>query len=383
MLNRPPAQVLVWGTYDISKPRVRLLLEGLRAVDVPFSEVHVDVWSGVRDKGTLTWREQLGAALRWLAAMPRLVVGFCRAPRHDAVLIPYLGLFDLLVLAPFARWRRTPVIWDLFISPYDTVVHDRRLLGTRHPLALVLYGCEWIACRLATRLFLDTAPHARRYEVLMHLPAGRVGAVPLGTDPTRFSPRIGAPSVHSPLRVFFYGQYIPLHGLETVVRAAARCEARGVSVTWTLAGTGQEQARVSALITELGVRSVTQLGWLAPADVPAAIRESDVGLGIFGGSDKALTVVPNKVYEIAATQTPIISADTPAMREFARGHPWVRLVGAGNADELADAVEHILAVGEWPPAPSLPVVGPREVGRALVVVADGLITSARRESQSP
>jgi glycosyltransferase involved in cell wall biosynthesis len=351
---------------------VRLLLEGLRQNDVEFHELHADVWSGVRDKGTLSLTEQLRAAGRWLAAMPRLLGAYLAAPAHGAVLIPYPGLFDLLVLTPFVRWRRTPVIWDLFISPYDTVVNDRGLVGRWHPVALALYAAEWLASRLASRLFLDTAAHARRFEVLMGLPAGRVGAVPLGTDPERFPQRAAPPTVHEPLRILFYGQYIPLHGLETVVRAAKLVEDAGMTVDWEFAGTGQEHARITALIGSLGVRSVRQVGWVSPSELPARIHAADAGLGIFGTSAKARTVVPNKVYEIAATQTPIITGDTPAMREFAPGHPWVLRTPPGDAAALAACVASIVAAGSWPDAPPLPVVGPRDVGAAFLQAVEGV-----------
>lgn len=370
VLNAP---LLVWGSYDLSKPRVRLLLEGLRQIGIDFSELHDDIWAGVSDKGTLTRSEQWRAAWRWVAAQPRLVARYLRAPAHGAVLVPYLGLFDLLVLTPFVRWRRVPVIWDLFISPYDTVVNDRRMFGRWHPVSLLLFASEWLASRLATRLFLDTDAHARRFESLMKLPAGRVGAVPLGTDPVRFRPRAGVPTVHTPLRVFFYGQYIPLHGLETIVRAARLLEQRGVAVAWELAGTGQEHARITALIESLGVRSIRQLGWIAAADLPGHIHAADVGLGIFGTSAKALTVVPNKVYEIAATQTPFITGDTPAMRAFVDGHPWVLLTTPGDPASLADCVERIVAAGTWPEAPPLPVIGPREIGAAFRRAVEGVI----------
>ncbi len=369
MLNGP---LLVWGTYDISKPNVRMLLRGIREVGLAVVEVHADIWAGVRDKGTLTTGEQLRAAWRWVTAMPGLVRAYLRAPAHAAVLVPYPGVFDLLVLAPFARWRRDPIIWQVFISPWDTAVNDRRMLSPWNPVAIALYACEWLAARLAARLFIDTAAHARRIEGILGLEGGRVGHVPLGTDPERFPPRPGPPTVRSPLRVFFYGQYIPLHGMESIVRAAARLEQRGVAVEWELAGTGQESARITALIAGLGVRSVRQVGWVDPAGIPARIRQADVGLGIFGTSAKALTVVPNKAYEIAATQTPLISGDTPALAEFAPAHPWVVRVPPGDADALANAVETIVRRGSWPEAPPMPVVGPRAVGEAFLRVIEGV-----------
>lgn len=369
MLN---GTLLVWGTYDVSKPNVRQLLAGIRAVGIPVHEVHADIWAGVRDKGTLTGVEQLRAAWRWLAAMPRLVRGYLAAPPHAAVLVPYLGLVDLFVLLPFARARGVPIVWQVFISPYDTAVNDRRMLSKWNPLAWALYAAEWIAVRAVDRSFIDTPAHARRFEALLGVAPGTVGAVPLGTDPRRFPPRAGRPTLHSPLRVLFYGQYIPLHGLETIVRAARLVEEAGVPVQWELVGAGQEEARITALIASLGVRSVRQAGWVAPGELPARIHAADVGLGVFGTSGKALTVIPNKAYEIAATQTPLISGDSPAMRDFAPGHPWVFRTAPGDPRALADRVIAIARQDAWPDAPPMPVIGPREVGEAFGRVIEGL-----------
>lgn len=357
--------LLVWGTFDPARPRVRILTEGLREHGIPLVVENVDVWQGVRDRGTMRPGEILAVARRYLGAIPRLVSAYRRTPRHRAVLIPYPGLFDIFVVAPLARARGVPLIWDLFISPYDTVVNDRRMLSRWHPSALALYLLEWGASRMATHLFLDTAVHARRFEQLMRLPEGRVGAVPLGTDPVRFPPRRAAPSRAPHFRVLFYGQYIPLHGLDTIVRAAHLAEQRGAAIQWTLVGAGQEQPRITRLIEELGVRSIHQRGWVAPTELPTLLADADVGLGIFGTSGKALTVVPNKVYELAAAQVPIVTGDTPAMREFATGHPAIHLVPPGDPEALARTVMQLAAQREAP-ATALPIVGPREVASAFL-----------------
>ncbi|MEX2181364.1 MAG: glycosyltransferase family 4 protein [Gemmatimonadaceae bacterium] len=379
MLSGP---LVVFGTYDPQKQRARILLEGLRQLGVTLHEVNVPTWAGVRDKGTLTAREKFGAGLRMLAAFPQLVVRYLRAPSHTMVLVPYPGVFEVLLLLPFAAARGAAITWDLFISPWDTLVNDRRTQSAAHPVSLLLYACEWIAARAVAHLFLDTQAHARRFERLMGLEPGRVGAAPLGTDPNRFPRRTRQRSAEGPLRLLFYGQFIPLHGLETIIRAAALLEERGVRVDWRLVGAGQEEPRVAALIAQLGVRTVTRLGWVPAEELPALIYDCDYGLGIFGVSDKALTVVPNKVYELAATQTPIITGNTPAMREFAPGHPMIHLVPPGDPAALADCVERLgkarqsLAVPSSSPTlppqppspPPLPVIGPREVAAAALRV---------------
>jgi glycosyltransferase involved in cell wall biosynthesis len=366
-MTRPALEPLVVaGTYDREKHRARILLAGMRSNGVAVHEVNVPAWTGVRDKGTLSRIQQLAAACRLAIAWPRLIRGYMRAPRHKVLLVPYPGVFEVLLLSPFAKLRGARIAWDLFISPWDTIVHDRRSHAWWHPLPLLLYAAEWIAARVATWLFLDTDAHARRIERTLALSPGRIGCVPLGTDPVQFPPRPDPPLMAAPLRVLFYGQYIPLHGLETIVEAAHLLELRGVPVKWLLAGAGQEEPRVTAMIVHRGVNTVEQVGWVPLDRLPALINGSDVGLGIFGITEKAHTVIPNKVYELAATQTPIVTGDTPALREFAPGHPWVIRTKPGDATALADAVERLATGGPLPPAPRLPIVGPMEVGAAFL-----------------
>lgn len=368
MLTSP---LVVIGGYDADKHRARILLEGLRTRGIPLHEINISIWRGIRDKGVLTRREKLSAALRQLFVLPLLALRYLRAPSHQLVLIPYPGAFEALVVAPLAKLRGARVAWDLFISPYDTLVYDRRTHRPWHPLAAGLYLVEWIAVRIVTWPFLDTAAHARRFERLMGIAPGTVGHVPLGTDPSRFPPVARrARTAATPLRVLFYGQYIPLHGMETIVRAARDLENSGVSVTFTFAGTGQEQGRVGELISSLGVRSIRQLGWVPAADLHALIQDSDVGLGIFGESAKALSVVPNKVYEMAAAQLPIITGDTPALANFAAGHPWMMLVPPGDHVALAASLARIVAEGLPLPVTPLPIVGPESVADALLAFVE-------------
>src|SRR5690242_7863908 len=100
--GRPP-RVLLWGTYDTGKPRVRLLREGLRRNGADVVECHVPLWEAIEDKsqvrGLGRW---LGLAARALGAYPRLLWRYLRAPAHDVVLVAYPGLLDLFVIKPFA-----------------------------------------------------------------------------------------------------------------------------------------------------------------------------------------------------------------------------------------------------------------------------------------
>ena len=68
-----------------------------------------------------------------------------------------------------------------------------------------------------------------------------------------------------------------------------------------------------------------------------AMASASVCLGIFGDTEKTQRVIPNKVYEALAIGKPIITADTPAIRELL-SEEAAMLVPAANPRAIADAI---------------------------------------------
>lgn len=334
-------KIVLWGTYDIGKPRVRILRDGLRALGIEIAEIHKDIWADLDDKSALhgpwTWMRR---GIRLLAAYPSLVTRYLRAPAHDLVLVCYPGQLDILVLWPFARMRRKPIALDWFISAFDTVVEDRRLLSRANPLAWSLWAGEWLAARLASIAFMDTATHARRMEKLFRLAPDSVRRVWVGVEEAFFRP-VGHRTSDQYLRVLFYGQFIPLHGIDIIIEAARHLG--DAPIRWTLIGRGQEAARIRAQLAKRPVGSLQWLDWVPYERLLEHIVQADVCLGIFGTSEKAASVIPNKVFQIVAAGRPLVTCDSPGIRELLTDNPpCVRLVQAGDASALARAIRDYL-----------------------------------------
>lgn len=362
--------LLFWGTYDTGKPRVRLLIDGLRAHDTQVGECHADVWGGVLDKSQLHGRwQRIAVALRWLGAYPSLLWRLLRAPRPQAIVVSYPGLLDVILAAPVARLRGIPIVWDMFMSVYDTVVQDRALVPAGGWVARALRWVEGFALRRADLVFLDTQAHARRVELLFGLPHGELGAVWVGAETEHFHVQVTEPAVPraegAPLRILFYGQFIPLHGIETIVGAARLT--RDELIEWRLVGKGQQAEVIRALLDEEPLPRLHWDEWVDYARLPQAIVESDVCLGIFGTSGKAASVIPNKLFQIVAMGWPVITRDSPAIREMLHhAPPDCYLIEAGNAQALATAVRDFAqrrAVLHPDPETRARNVGAREVGR--------------------
>jgi glycosyltransferase involved in cell wall biosynthesis len=338
--------IVYFGTYDLDKPRNGLIISALRERGHTVTEIHTPVWRGVRDKSQVRGPHMLWLALRWLAAYPGLIWRYCRTPRHDAVMVGYLGHLDVLVVAPFARWRGVPILWDAFLSIYDTVVRDRRLLSPGNPLARLLRCWERAACHAADRVILDTSAHADMFAELYKLDRAKFGVILIGARLDRFRRQAPKPA-GTRLRVLFFGQFIPLHGIGTIVNAARKAP----DVDWVLIGTGQETAAIEAALAKEPVPSLEWHSWVDNEALIDYIAGADVCLGVFGGSEKASRVIPNKVYETLVSGRPLVTRRGPGIAELLdEGTPGVRLVPPEDPQALVRAVRDLGRSGEVPPA---------------------------------
>jgi len=330
--------VVFFGTYDLDKPRNRQLLEALRRAGFEVREVHFDVWKGVADKAMLTRMAALRRVLRWICAYPFLIARYLSVPSHDIVIVGYLGHLDVLILRPFAWLRRVPVMWDVFLSIYDTVICDRGMLRHDGIAASVVWGWEWLACRCADRLLIDTTPHAEYLCELYGLAPSRVAAIFVGAEAEKFR-RLEPPKQKEgdQVQVLFYGQFIPLHGIATIIEAA-RIDQSG-RICWHLVGRGQERSRISALVAQYSLSNIIWEEWVPYQTLIDRIEQADVCLGIFGSSGKAGRVIPNKVFQILAAGRPLVTRDSPAIRELVGPDtPGIRLVPPDDPEALLSAI---------------------------------------------
>jgi glycosyltransferase involved in cell wall biosynthesis len=331
---------LVWGTFDTGKPRVRMLLGALRQSDPALPVIHRNPWAGIEDKSQVKGlATRLILLLRWLQAYPALIAAYLRAPRHEVVVIPYPGNLDVLILWPLARLRGAKICWDMFLSLYDTAVIDRAMTRRGGLAARLIYAAEWLSTRAADRILLDTRTHAEYVAELFGLPAAKVGAFQVGAETDLFVRADYVPAAE-PLEVLFYGQFIPLHGIDTIVEAIALIEkdSSAPALTFTIVGQGQEQPRIDALIAARQLRTVRRIAWVEFTELPALIARAAICLGVFAPGGKGARVIPNKVFQILSVGRPLVTMDSPAIRELVEPGPAIRMVPWGDPAALAAAL---------------------------------------------
>jgi glycosyltransferase involved in cell wall biosynthesis len=318
-------RLLFFGTYDARQhPRVRVVREGLLARGWEVSECNVPLDLDTSARVRLLrqpWRVPRAAAS--FAGKWRRLRREARQYRDvDAVLVPYLGHFDVHLAR--RTWRRTPLALDYFISGRDTAV-DRGV--TSRPLLWLLDRVDRAALRAADVSFVDTEG---QIQLVPEAIRNRTVVVPIGAPDEWFRPPHAPPP--GPLRILFFGSYTPLQAAPVIAEAIDLLG--GEPVRFTMVGRGQDLDLTRKLA---GSRSsVAWHDWVEPEDLPALAEDHDVCLGIFGTSAKAMRVVPNKLYQGAASGCAIVTSDTPSQRA-ALGGAGV-FVPPGNPEALGEAL---------------------------------------------
>jgi glycosyltransferase involved in cell wall biosynthesis len=326
--------VLVIGTFDPTMPRSRQWFRLLGKLDCKVDVRNVPAWDP--NRASTAAQRPLAMLPRVLWALARLSWHLLTCERPDLVVFLYPGHVDACVLGPIARLRRIPSTLDVFISLYDTVVLDRALHGKRSPHAFATRALDTIACWSARLVVVDTPEHAEFFASFTRRSLDKFAVLWVGADESLYRP---SPDAGDAAPILWYLTYIPLHGFATVARAAAQLAETDPGRTLRLVGDGQDRPAAEAAAREMGLHNVEFVDAVPECELPDEISRASICLGVFGTSDKASRVVPNKVFQCAAAGRAIVTADTPAIRT-AFGDALVT-VPVGDAGALAESLRSL------------------------------------------
>lgn len=334
---------MAFGTYDArAHPRVGVLIDGLRAHGVQVREVNRPLGLDTAARVDLLrrpWRLPL-FGLRLARCWTRLAVAGLRTARTwrpDAVLVGYLGHFDVLLARRL--FRRIPVVLDHLIFAADTAADRGESGSVKQSL---LRRLDRAAIGAADVVVLDTPDHARLLAQLLPAEAGKALVVPVGAPAEWLAAGARRPPDPTPdgdLSVIFYGLFTPLQGAIVIGQALALLAADPAAPRITVSMVGHGQDRDAARAAAAENPAVTWLDWVDPGELPALAARHDVCLGIFGTGPKAQRVVPNKVFQGAAAGCAIVTSDTEPQRAVLRDAACY--VPPGDAAALAAALRDL------------------------------------------
>lgn len=237
------------------------------------------------------------------------------------------------------------IVFDAFTSMYDSSVNDRKTVKQNSLKAFYLYIQDYLFCHLADHLVFDTEGHKNYFFKTFKLKSTtKYSIIPVCIDLERIDgvsiPQKGACFKSDKTNILFYGSFIPLQGIQYIIEAANLT--RDLPVHFWILGKGQMFDEMHALAERLQVHEhLTFLPSIDYDELISHIKEADICLGIFGNTDKAQRVIPNKVLECAACSKPVITGSNPELEKYFKNDESIFFCPMANTHAIADRIRQV------------------------------------------
>jgi len=321
--DRGAEGILFFGAYDPDYPRNEIIRKGLKRCGFVVSECRVD------------------ARFKVFLRYPALLWRWARVGRSSRIIfVPDFRHKDVPLAWALARCSGKRLVFDPLVSRYETRVLDRADVVRGSLQSWHNRNLDAVSLGLADLVLADTQAHARFYAEEFDIPPGKIRVLPVGFDEDIFR-QAAFHGDRAYVTILFYGTFLPLHGVETIIAAAGIL--RGKAVRFMIVGEGQTHGAAEEMAAGLPDDLLAFHPAVSIRDIASLLAEADIVLGIFGKTPKAAMVVPNKVFQALAVGRPVVTADTPAIHELFTPGVHLLAVPPGDARALAAAIELLAA----------------------------------------
>jgi len=202
--------------------------------------------------------------------------------------------------------RNKPLIFDSFVSPSQSLIEESRhgLLG--RAIGNIIRILESRMLKACEFLLTDTKQHSNLFIEEFGVKESRVRHIYVGADP--LTPaldsihRIQPAKEKESLSVLFYGTFLPLHGIETILDAARILT--NTPILFTIIGGNEKIFRkLNRNHKSSDSKNIKYYPWVDFAELrDSLIPAADVCLaGPFGGTPQARRVISGKTFQFLAS----------------------------------------------------------------------------------
>ena len=236
--------------------------------------------------------------------------------KAERLYISYPGVFFLAFFKGYLKKRFSVIYLDAFISIYDTVVHDRKLITESNVIAKALYFFELRAYKAADVVIVDTIDNAQYLSQLFKLDESKFIEVPLSIPKSYAGIKNNEKSRQA--HGIFIGTFVPLQGVPILFNAAKKlsqsCPTKKLNID--VIGDGQDAGECAEIFnSELSPIDWSR-GHFGTQFIIDKLSLANFGLGIFASNNKSERVIPFKIYIYLAAGLPVITAKTKAILQL-------------------------------------------------------------------
>jgi glycosyltransferase involved in cell wall biosynthesis len=247
-------------------------------------------------------------------------------------------LVDVLVAKMFGK----QVIYEYYISLYDTLLNDRKTISSGSFKARLALFYDKAFTMLSDKIVCLNQSEIDSYKNYMAPGSDKkISIIPLVID--YYPEQYGYKKEKIDTIIFcWWGTYIPLHGLEMIIESFALSMTK--SHLYVFGDSDSKSKKYRELATNLGIEGRVHFNHeynFQNGQLPSFLYQNDVvALGVFGESKKAKSVLPNKTIDSCMLSIPTLTVKNPATEQFFTD--GIDIIYADrNAKGLAEKIDKI------------------------------------------
>lgn len=247
-----------------------------------------------------------------------LIEALIKGSKADLIYILPMNSSMVNIALILKKIYKTPIISELYISLYDTLVNDTQKVSDSSSHSEHLKKLDRILIEKS-----DCLIHLSDHEVhyISNLVGANIDSTKLEIIPLAVEEKLIANTIEDPegtFRLCWWGNYRPLHGLEKILLAIKILKSQGHKIKLDIWGPKEHSDLYIQSVKEM---NLSQEVSFHDSDYSIKIQEylthyCDLALGIFGDSGKAKNAVANKVIDAMAMKIPVLTMDSPCLWEF-------------------------------------------------------------------
>lgn len=262
----------------------------------------------------------------------------------DLVILPAMNTYHQFEFNLAAKILKKKVIVDYYVSYYDTYVLDRKIIPENSRRAKKLMRYDQNLLKNGWKVFFLTQTESKYYLKLAGLCNNNIDKLilPLFTEEKK---KVALPFFHKRNKTFticWWGSYIPLHGLEEIIGAVAILSKLNFNYRlYILGNSHQKSIKYADMVSKCKLNDrviiINDLTLDNEKLQPFLVENCDLALGNFGQSEKAKSVLVNKLLDGIAMRAPVLTGQSLAANEFFdfKNDIWRC---ANNPEEIAESI---------------------------------------------
>tara|TARA_Y100000389_G_C17471376_1_gene531553 strand:- start:10800 stop:11924 length:1125 start_codon:yes stop_codon:yes gene_type:complete len=240
----------------------------------------------------------------------KLIYKLRKIQEIEKIIVLFPGIIDVIFLILFAREHRNKIMYDYFISFYQTIITDRKIFISRISKSCIFH-LEKIFVKIPETLIVETDP-IKNHILEFFNQNLKIVTLLTPTNEEVFNSKLIPQTSTKNIDFIYWGTFINLHGLEILLKAAS---ANNDKYSIYLLGDGQEYGYIKELSKELNLKNITFDKTIFSKENKfeyfySILSRAKFAIGALSDSEKNNIVIPSKVLEAAAMKIPILTFES-------------------------------------------------------------------------